>query len=150
MDSLVEEIEALVRPICERLGYYLVEVEVRGVLNNRVVTIYADTETGITLDQITRLTREVEDVLEIHDPIAGSYRLEVSSPGLTRPLREPWQYRRNVGRQLRVVFDSDEGRKDFIGILSEVREDGIVLQLKKKAVSIPFEAIVKAQVKPKW
>ncbi len=150
MDSLVEEIEALVKPICERLGYYLVEVEVRGGFNNRVVAVYADTEQGITLDEITRLTREIEDVLEIRDPIEGSYRLEVSSPGLTRPLREIWQFRRNIGRQLRVVFDSEDGRKDFIGILSEVREDGIALQLKKKLVSIPFETIVKAQVKPKW
>lgn len=150
MKELEDRIRKIIQPIFERLGYYLVGVQLRGGRNNMVLTVYADTEPGITMQQITELTREIEDVMDINDPIRGRYRLEVSSPGLSRPLTEQWQFRKNVGRQLRVLFETGEGRKDYIGVLSGVDEEGILLKLKKEEINIPLVKIVKAEVKPAW
>ena len=129
---------------------YLLGVELRGQLNNQVLSIYADTDTGITIDEITEITREIEDVLDIHDPIEGHYRLEVSSPGIDWPLKEIWQFRKNLNRQLRVLYKVGEEQKEAVGTLLEVNEDSIVIQLKKETAIIPLNKIVNAVVKLKW
>lgn len=149
-EQKIKEIRELIKPICDKLQVHLIDIELRGKVNNQVLSIFADTEDGITMDQITELTHEVEDVLDIRDPLPGKYRLEVSSPGIRRPLKQLWQFRKNRGNTLRVLFDSEEGRRDFIGILKEVNEQAIVLQLKKQDIRIPLSQIVKAQIKLNW
>jgi ribosome maturation factor RimP len=151
MQELEEKVRALIQPIFDRTEFFLLKVEMRGQPNNRVLTIYADTESGITLDEITRLTREIEDVLDMYDPIPGRYRLEVSSPGINWPLSEPWQFRKNIGRTLRVTFwGENEEKKDFTGTLTELRGEEIVLQRPQGPVQIPLNKIIKAVVKLSW
>ncbi len=150
MDTRIETIKSLIQPIFNRRHMYLLGVELRGQLNNQVLSIYADTDTGITIDEITEITREIEDVLDIHDPIEGHYRLEVSSPGIDWPLKEIWQFRKNLNRQLRVLYKVGEEQKEAVGTLLEVNEDSIVIQLKKETAIIPLNKIVNAVVKLKW
>ncbi len=150
MEERIRQIKDLISPIFDQMQVYLVDIELRGNPNNLVLSVFADTEAGITMHQITDLTREIGDVLDMEDPFPGRYRLEVSSPGLDRPLKEHWQYRKNIGRPLHVLCETDEGREDLIGVLDEVNERGIVLQMKENQLEIPFSGIVKALVKTKW
>ena len=132
MDTLETKISELIQPVFEESGIHLVGLKLRGVSNNRVLSIFADTDTGITLDEITRLTRQIGDLLDMYDPIPGRYRLEVSSPGLNWPLTEEWQFRKNTGRILRVVYRTNENEtNDFTGILQNVGKQGILLKNKK-------------------
>ncbi|RMH87330.1 MAG: ribosome maturation factor RimP [Calditrichaeota bacterium] len=150
MDPLVEKIREILQPIFDREQVYLVDMELRGNRGNQVLRILADTEQGITLEEITRLTREINDALDMYDPIPGSYRLEVSSPGLDRPLQHLWQFRRNIGRELKVLYEESGERKKVIGALVAADEEQIVLQVAGEELSIPRSAIAQAKVRVKW
>jgi ribosome maturation factor RimP len=150
MIDKLEQIKLLLQPIFEQRRILLVDIELRGHSNNQVLSIFADTEEGITMQQITDITREIEDTLEMEDPIKGKYRLDVSSPGIDRPLREIWQYRKNLGRKLKVNFKQMEKIKDVTGILHEVGEDNIILKINNEELNIPISHINKAVVMVKW
>lgn len=150
MDEKKEEIKDLILPICQRMQVHLVDLELRGHYNSQVLTVFTDTEAGITMDEIVRLTQEIEDTLDIHQPIKGHYRLEVSSPGINRPLRELWQFRKNQGRKLRVLTGNPEGTKEYMGELISVTDDAIVLKIEKKEITIQLASIKKAVVKLDW
>ncbi len=143
----VKKVKELISPLLDREGIHLVDIELRGFTNNQVLSIFVDTETGITMDQVAYLTREIEGILDLEDPIPGRYRLEVSSPGIGRPLTEKWQYRKNIGRQLRVNYQQHDQKLERMGILKEVLEDKILLIDRQQEVIIPFSQIRKAVVK---
>lgn len=147
MNERVEKVKELISPLLHREGIHLVDIELRGFTNNQVLSIFVDTETGITIDQVAFLTREIEGILDLEDPIPGRYRLEVSSPGIGRPLTEKWQYRKNIGRQLQVNYQQHDQKLERAGILKEVLEDKIVLIDRQQEVLIPFSQIYKAVVK---
>ena len=106
MQDKINKIKGLIKPLFDQKGIYLVEIELRGHINNQVLSVYADTETGITMQQITEISREISDILDIEDLIKGKYRLNISSPGIDRPLTEPWQYRRNIEKKYFRLDDS--------------------------------------------
>lgn len=147
MGILVDKIVELIKPIFERDNIYLVDVEFRGKGKNQVLTIYADTEDGISLNQITRLNKEISDLLDINNIISGAYRLDISSPGTNRPLEYLWQYRKNINRNLQVHYRDNDIRKELMGKLKEVNKKEIILEIKKGDVKIPFSAIIKSKVK---
>jgi ribosome maturation factor RimP len=147
MKTIVKEIVELIKPVFERDNIYLVDVEFRGKGKNQVLTIYADTEQGISLDQITRLNIEISDLLDIHNVISGTYRLDISSPGIDRPLEHLWQYHKNISRYLQVHYQDDDVQKNLTGKLKNVNNAGIIIELKNKEITIPFSSIVKCKVK---
>ena len=145
-----EKIKEMILPIFERLNYHLVEINLRGNINNRVLSILADTESGITMQQITELSREIADVLDMNDPIKGHYRLDVSSPGTDYPLKELWQYRKNIGRRLQVFYQTEEGIKEFTGNLKTVDENTITLENGTENLVLSLQKIEKTKIKLKW
>ncbi|MCK6620483.1 MAG: ribosome maturation factor RimP [Calditrichaceae bacterium] len=152
MNSLEIEnkVREIIRPLLEMEQVHLVDLEVRGKSGSRVVNIYADTDLGITLAEITRLTREINDLLDMHDVIPGFYRLNVSSPGVDRPLRELWEFRKNLGRELRVIFRENEQEKELTGKLLAAEEEQILLQVNDEELRIPIASLIKARVQLKW
>ena len=150
MIDKLEQLKSLLQPIFEQRRILLVDIELRGHSNNQVLSIFADTEDGITMQQITEITREIEDALDIEEPIKGRYRLDVSSPGIDRPLRESWQYRKNLGRKLKVNYRQMEKNKDVTGILDKVGEDNIILKINNKELNISIDHINKAVVMVNW
>lgn len=149
--SIIEKVRRLIAPLFDEKYLHLVDIEMRGSGKNQVLSIYADTEKGITLNEITRLTTDISDLLDLHpEVVPGSYRLEVSSPGLDRPLKYLWQYRKNVGRLLKIRYREQEEEKEVVGDLLEVTETDIVLRVKKQEKRIPLQAIERATVKVKW
>lgn len=101
--DLSGRIAELARPLADAEGVELIDIEVKGQRNSRMVRLIADAEGGLGVDRIAALSRSVGEALEEHDVIAGAYTLEVTSPGADRPLRSPRDFRRNVGREVRVV-----------------------------------------------
>ena len=108
MKNNIETIKKLVLPVLENAQIFLVDMELRGSPNSQVLSIYVDTEEGVTLPQIAKITREIEGLLDLEDPISGKYRLDISSPGIDRPLTEIWQYKKNIGRHIKVQIKVDD------------------------------------------
>jgi len=150
LEEIIEKIRALIAPLFDEQYLHLVDVELRGHRNNRVLTIYADTEQGITLDEITYLTRQISELLDVHDVIPGSFRLEVSSPGVTRPLKFPWQFRKNIGRYLKIKLQDKENSKKISGQLEAVTDDHLILKVGQQQLTIPLTAIQEAKVEIRW
>lgn len=158
--ELLSKIETLVQPILVDLGMELVDLEFRREGHSWFLRLFIDKPGGVTLDDCADVSREVSAVLEVDDPIESAYRLEVSSPGIDRPLKKPADYERFVGQlvklKTRSLLDPDERghqRKTFIGEL--LAFDGTLVRLRQTdrrggAVAIPLTEIDKANLEPKF
>jgi ribosome maturation factor RimP len=126
-------------------GWELVDVEVKKDRGGHLVRLYVDKEGGIGLDDLQSVSEEVSAVLDAEDPIASSYTLEVSSPGLDRPLKTENDYRRFVGRLAKISsYEPVEGRRHWTGRLASFDGGVVSVRLEKEGGSvalIPFEKI---------
>lgn len=140
---LKERIQQVVE---EKFGEEIYIVEIKASDQSQKVMVYVDTDTGITLDQVTAVTRHLGKWLEEEDPIEHKFTLDVSSPGLARSLVLKRQYKKNIGRN--VWVDTPEGSQE--GELVYVDDEKIILkQQKKKEVTereVRFDEIRKAKV----
>lgn len=112
----IESLEALLQPVVEDLGFEFVGLEIKSELGRSCLRLLIDRPGGITLDECAMLSREVGPHLEVADPFLGKYALEVSSPGIQRPLKRPQDFERFIGHRV-VVRSSDmlDSRKVFKG-----------------------------------
>jgi ribosome maturation factor RimP len=139
----------LLEPTVEGLGYELVGVEFDG--SQRVLRVYIDSEAGITLDDCTKVSYQVSGVLDVEDPISGRYQLEISSPGLDRPLYTLAHYERFKGEMARLqLIRLVEGRRKIKARLAGVDGDDVLLQDGETTLRIPFESIEKARLAPEF
>ncbi len=126
-------------------GWELVDVEVKRDRSGFLVRLYVDKEGGIGLADLQRVSEEVSAILDAEDPIATSYTLEVSSPGLDRPLKSESDYRRFVGKLAKVSsYDLVDGRRHWTGRLSAVDAGVVCITLEKEGgtvARIPLEKI---------
>ncbi len=130
------------------MGYEFVGCELlsqgRG---SALLRIYIDKENGITLTDCSNVSHQVSAMLDVEDPIQGQYSLEVSSPGLNRPLFEVAHYQRFIGNQIKVrMHNPQEGQRNFVGVLLRVDNTDIHLLVDAKEVTLPFSGIEKANV----
>jgi len=106
-----------------------------------------DKEGGVTLDDCTRISRIVSDLLDVHDPVPGSYNLEVSSPGINRPLVKIEDYERFAGQKVVIkMVRAMDGRKRFKGMLKGVRHGNIVVESADGEFVLPIDEIKKARL----
>jgi ribosome maturation factor RimP len=112
-----------------------------------VLRAYIDREEGVTLRDCSEVSGELGAVLEVQDLIPNPYTLEVSSPGLTRPLRKPEDYDKYRNRLVKIrTFEAIEGRKNFKGILQGLEGEKVYLQMEGKILGIPLQGIAKANL----
>lgn len=117
----------------------------------QLLRVYIDADSGIGVDDCEKVSRQLSAVLDVEDPIHGEYILEVSSPGLDRPLFEPAQFVRHVGDDIRVkLHASAVGRKNFRGRLLAVDGDQLQLQVDQETVSLALDQIDTARVVPRF
>lgn len=156
--SLEDRVRALAEEAAEDSGLYIVGVSVKGHPGSRVVEVFADGEEG-GIDDLAGLTRRINAILDVEDPIAGRYRLDVSTPGADRPLADVRQYPKHVGRTLRVrvapvtpVDMADAAPEaEIVGTLTAATADAITLQPDAgDAVEIPVARIHEARVVLPW
>ena len=146
--EIVSRVNELILPLLTAQGLELVETQLLRPRRGRAtLRLFLDRPGGITLEEITRISRVAGELLEVHDLIPESYNLEVSSPGLTRPLKKPADYRRCVGRLVRVTTRNLwEGRQVHRGFLQGVEDDRITLKVEGAQYHIPFDQIARARL----
>ena len=137
-------------PAVSGLGFELWGVEYIGQGKHSVLRLYIDSENGVTLDDCTEVSHQVSGILEVEDPIKGQYNLEVSSPGLDRPLFTTEQFARYVGSKVKVrLRQAVLGRRKFTAMIDAVEGDEIVLVDETgEAISVHMSDIEKANVEP--
>ena len=140
----------LLDPVAEATGYEIVRLRLMGGEAGRRLQVMAETPEGeMVVEDCARLSRAISEVMDAADPIAGEYTLEVSSPGVDRPLTRLKDFANYEGHEARVELDRvAEGRKRFRGVLAGVEGDaiGIDLEGEDSTAMIPFEWIVDAKL----
>ncbi len=155
-NTVLEKVQALLLPVLDEKGCELVDLEYQREGQGWVLRLFIDQPGGITLDVCAEVSREVSVLLEVEDLIDTAYNLEVSSPGLDRPLTKPGDYERFSGRlvkiKTRVAVDVEgkgRGRKTFTGVLGGLCDGKVIIELKEKngfRVELPLEDIDKANL----
>jgi ribosome maturation factor RimP len=152
-EEIVEKVRAIAAPLAAGEGLELVDVELAGARGRTTLRLYIDRDGGVSLDDCTSVSRAVSAALDVEDPIQGAYDLEVSSPGLDRPLRTPEHFTRYAGEQVRVKaygpIPELENRKTFAGTLSGFEDGRAVIDVDGKVFRVPLEQIAKAHVEPR-
>jgi ribosome maturation factor RimP len=142
------KIETLVEPVIDRLGYALVRVQIQGA-KRATLQIMAERRDGrgMKVDDCTRISRALSVLLDEADPIESEYTLEVSSPGIDRPLMRPADYERFVGHDAKIELDPPvNGRKRIQGAIAQVAGDHVALNVEAETVSLPFAAVRRAKL----
>jgi len=146
-ETLLQEVREVVEPILQSQGYELVDLEYQRESRGWVLRIYLDREGGITLDDCTGVSHEVGAVLEVKDVIPNAYVLEVSSPGLTRPLKKPEDYNRFRNQLVKIkLFQPLDGRRNFKGILLGLERETVRVEADGQVFEIPLQSIAKANL----
>lgn len=158
--TTLEKVESVVLPVLQDMALELVDIEYKREGRDWVLRLFIDKEGGVTLDDCVAVSREVGAILEIEDFIQTAYRLEVSSPGLDRPLKKPSDFQRFVGERVKIktfaMLDPDDRghqRKTFGGTLLRFEDGRVTLrQLDKKGgeVTLALEDIAKANLDPEF
>ena len=140
----------LLAPVVEKMGYELLGTEYQGSRGSGTLRLYIDSPEGITLDDCEAVSFQVSGVLDVEDPIPGRYSLEVSSPGLDRPLFKPEHFERFAGQRAKLRTDQPrDGQRNFRGTLRGMRGDDVVLELEEgEEVALPLEDIERARLVP--
>jgi ribosome maturation factor RimP len=147
----IRRIQEVVAPVLERASVELVDIRLLTQKGRRVLRLYIDKAGGVNLHDCATISREVAVQLDVNDIIPGRYTLEVSSPGLDRPLRKASDYQRNTGRILKVTARGSDGvQHQLKGELISCEADGIVLNVKGEKVSISFRDIQSAKIQPRF
>ena len=144
-------IQAVVAPVVESLGYELVGVEYLMQGHHGLLRVYIDTEDGVTLDDCSRVSHQLSGVLDVEDVIRGSYQLEISSPGLDRPLFTKEHFQRFTGHKAKLKLSVPlNGQRKFRGTLCGVENDQLVLDTGEEELRLPLSSIDKANLIPEF
>ncbi len=149
--TLRDTLTALLQPVVEGLGYELWELEYQPGRGRGLLRIYIDREarSGITVDDCERASRAVSDVLDARDPIPGNYTLEVSSPGIERPLRTPRHFAPYAGEQVEVeMAQAVDERRRFKGRLVAAGDATIEVEVDGRRHRLPIAGIRRAHLAP--
>ena len=147
-----EELHALLQPAIADLGLELVGIEFSPGRGGSLLRVYVDApERPVTIDDCERASREISALLDVNDPVAGRYTLEVSSPGLDRPLFTPAQFEKFVGHAVKINVNLPlDGRRRFHGTIKGVEDDRILIEQDGVPVAIVHANIAKARLAPDY
>ena len=142
--GLLAELE----PLAEENGIEIVTIEIVGARKAPTIRVYIDTPQGVSFDELAAAQSWINDRMDEIDPFPGAYTLEVSSPGIDRPLRTPEHFERFAGETVHVVCEKPiEGRGKYTGQLVGFKDEAVVVDVDGAQVSIPLSNVKKAQLK---
>lgn len=151
MSSKLEELQALLAPVVVALGYECWGIEFSSQGRHSMLRVYIDKEGGVLVDDCAIVSRQISGILDVEDPISSEYTLEVSSPGMERPLFTIEQFASFAGEQVKIKLRSPfEGRRNFQGFLRGVEEQDVVVQVDEHEYLLPIDLIDKANIIPKF
>jgi len=142
-----DELEKILAPTINNMGYELWGCEYLSQGKHSLLRIYIDKEDGIGIDDCQAVSHQVSALLDVEDPIPGNYNLEVSSPGIPRPLFRSWQYQRYIGQLIQVkTFKPVNGKRKLSGTIVSASESSLVLNVNNEHYELLFSNIVKANL----
>lgn len=147
--SILDQIQEIVQPIVDRNNAFLVDVQIRGERSSKVVEIFVDSDDGISLDQCSAISRELSQLLDQADIIQGRYRLDVSSPGLDKPLKLLRQYKKNTGRNCKIIVEHDGQKTTVNGVLEKADQNSVTILQNGKPLTLEFSKIKETFIIPK-
>jgi ribosome maturation factor RimP len=136
--------------MAERRGWELVDAALKGTRPPRTLQVFLDRTGGITVEECAEFSRDLSAWIDSRFPDAESCRIEVSSPGLDRPLRTRRDFERNLGRNLAVEWTLDGKNRQDAGILQSADDEAVTLSDGKRTFAVPLARIVRAKIKLKW
>lgn len=149
MKAMAGRVADIVGPVIGGMGYELLGVELGNRGRGLLVRIYIDNENGVKLDDCAAVSRRVSALLDVEDLIAGYYDLEVSSPGLERPLFNEAQYKRYLSHKVKIVMAAPQmGRKRFTGILKDVSDGRVAVEIADEIYDLPLAEIASGRLAP--
>jgi len=141
------ELEQLLSPIVTDMGYELWGCEYLSQGKHSLLRIYIDKADGIGIEDCQEVSKQVSALLDVEDPIPGNYSLEISSPGIPRPLFSSWQYQRYIGLPVQVkTFKPVNGKRKLLGTIVSASEISLVLAINNEHQELLFSNIVKASL----
>ncbi|MBS7325400.1 MAG: ribosome maturation factor RimP [Thiopseudomonas sp.] len=147
--SKLQELQAILTPVVEAMEFQCWGIEFISQGRHSVLRVFIEHEQGIGVDDCEKVSRQLSAVLDVEDPIAGEYMLEVSSPGMDRPLFTLEQFAAYVGHQVKIKTRvAIEERRNFQGALRGVEDQDVVVQVDQYEYLIPIDSIDKATVVP--
>jgi ribosome maturation factor RimP len=148
MEELKKKVVEIIQPVIENMGMDLEDTELMKMGRKVLLKVFIDKEGGVSLHDCEQVSREIEAQLDVEDPIPYSYTLEVSSPGLDRPLKKPRDFKRFCGKKARVITTTPIDKQTFfIGEIIAADENEIKLLLpKEKEVTLRYSDISRAKL----
>ncbi|HMU41809.1 MAG TPA: hypothetical protein PKA80_00800 [Ignavibacteriaceae bacterium] len=146
MDLLKQKIAQIAKDISERNNLFLIDLILRGNESKRIIEVYIDGEVIVTADTLAAVSREIDDQIYKEELISGSYRLDVSTPGVERPLKYLQQYVKHIGRKMQMKVNLNGEEKEFTGKLLQVEESNLFFDIENVESLIKFEQIISAKV----
>ncbi|MCG6936919.1 MAG: ribosome maturation factor RimP [Gammaproteobacteria bacterium] len=141
----------LFEPVVNGMGYDLIEIEHIPNPKHGILRLYIDKEDGVTIDDCSAVSEQISALIDVEDPVRGHFNLEISSPGLDRPLRRLKDFQRFTGSLVKLKTSMPlEGQRNFKGRLLEANEDVLVIETDTEEISLPMSAIEKARLVPEY
>ena len=151
MQEIKEKIKSLLPPVLDQYQAFLIDIAVRNERGGKLLQVFLDTDIGVTIDQCAEISRSLASEIDRENFIETSYRLEVSSPGIDKPLTLLRQYRKNVGRRFKVTFERAGLRSTIVGPLSALEDDLLTFSPDKgERVSLRFSEIIESKEELPW
>jgi len=145
--EILRKINSLLEPVIEDLGFELVDIEYLMERGRWILRIFIDKEGGVSIRDCVMVSKEISPILDVEDPIESSYVLEVSSPGLDRPLTKEKHFIQAIGKKVKIKTELPvEGRKNFTGFLEDYRDGIAYINVEGKVFSLNIDEIEKANL----
>lgn len=132
--------------IIENLGFLFIDLVIRGDKRQQIFEVFIDNEKGVTTDDCAEVSRAIHEFFDQHEEDFYDYRLDVSSPGVDRPLKYIQQYHKHIGRDFKVSYETDSGKKKQKGKLLNIEGNNLLFKFGKEEIILPFEKIIEAKV----
>jgi len=146
-DRIITAVKNFARPVLDDMGLELVEVQFRRESAGWLLRLFIDREDGVNVDDCASVSRQISAYLEVEDLIEHAYSLEVSSPGLERPLKKKEDFVRFTGRKARIKLKEPiDGQRVFFGLLGAVDENTITLLVDGQQMKIDLDVVVRARL----
>ena len=148
----MSDIWSLIEPVVEGMGYEVVDIDYRPHPTDGLLRIYIDGPNGIVLDDCTTVSHQISSVLDVEDPIPGQFNLEISSPGMDRPLRKVADFERFAGStvKIKLTVPTLEGQRNFTGKLKGIENEEVILEMDGETHYLALSSIDKARIVPQF
>lgn len=148
----MSDIWSLIEPVVEGMGYEVVDIEYRPHPTDGLLRIYIDGPNGIVLEDCSAVSLQISSVLDVEDPIPGQFNLEISSPGMDRPLRKVADFERFTGStvKIKLTVPTLEGQRNFTGKLKGIENEDVILEMDGETHYLALDSIDKARIVPQF